>query len=214
MTARVFLAALLCAVLTAQVHAAVLDIAVVDSKGRVARNAVVTLTPENASVASRVPDKATIDQRREVYLPLVTILRVGGSLTFTNNDTTMHQVYSFSPIKQFQFETDKGEVSKPVVFNKPGIAVIGCNIHDNMLAYVFVTDAPLAALSDATGHARLTSLPVGTYRARVWHPNLTAEKMPPSVPVSVTADNAALSLVLPIAVMPERGMKHKHTQEY
>ena len=215
MTARISLAAaLLCALLIAHAHAAMLDITVVDAKGKPARDAVIAITPENSKISSHAPSSGVIDQRRETYLPRVTILRVGGSLVFTNSDTTMHQVYSFSAIKQFQFETDKGQTSKPVIFDKAGIAAIGCNIHDNMVAYVFVSDAPFAVLTDAKGHTRIGDLPVGSYRARVWHPNLTAGKTPASVPVSITEKNGSLSLTLPISLMPDRGMKHKHTQEY
>ena len=84
-----------------------------------------------------------IDQRNETFLPLVTIVRKGGQVIFTNNDTTMHQVYSFSPIKQFDFEIDEGRHSEPVVFDKPGVASIGCNIHDHMITYVYVADTPV-----------------------------------------------------------------------
>lgn len=215
MTARIVLAALvLCAAFDARAHAASLDINVVDTKGKAARDVVVTLMPERGRIDARAPERGVIDQRRETYLPLVTIIRVGGSLIFTNNDTTMHQVYSFSPIKQFQLETDRGQTSKPVIFEKPGVAAIGCNIHDNMVAYVFVSDAPFAVLSDANGHARLSDIPQGSYRARIWHPNLPAGKTPPSVTVAVGEKNGNLTLALPIALAPDRGMKHKHTQEY
>src|SRR5690348_15477672 len=88
--------------------AATVDVQISDSGGRPAANAVVSLTSQSGTpdVDTRLPAEAIIDQRKETFLPLVSIVRRGGRVIFTNNDTTMHQVYSFSPIKQFAFEVD------------------------------------------------------------------------------------------------------------
>src|SRR6185437_15185551 len=151
----------------ATANAATVEINVADSGGVPAANAVVSLVADNSMPASgpRTPEKSIIDQRHETFLPLVVIVRRGGNVVFTNNDTTMHQVYSFSTIKQFQFEIDKGQISKPVIFDKAGVAAIGCNIHDNMVAYVYVADAPFAAITDASGHAEIPDVPEGQYTA-------------------------------------------------
>jgi plastocyanin len=116
--------------------AATVSITVTDAKGAPASNAVVSLAPDSRALAipAHAPEKSIIDQRHETFIPLAVVLRKGGEVVFTNHDTTMHQVYSFSPVKQFQFEIDKDQVSKPVQFDKTGVAAIGCNIHDNMVA--------------------------------------------------------------------------------
>src|ERR1700691_1738378 len=100
---RVTLASLLLLLAVAPVEAATLDVDVTDSEGHPAANAVVSLVADGAPVASHVSEKAIIDQRHETFLPLVVVVRKGGHVIFTNNDVTMHQVYSFAPIKQFQF---------------------------------------------------------------------------------------------------------------
>src|SRR5437763_4137833 len=95
------------------------DVAVVDRSGRPLSDAVVELSAlaPPAIAPARLPSgEAIIDQRHETFLPLVTVVRKGGHVIFTNNDSTMHQVYSFSPIKQFAFEIDEGQRSPPVVF--------------------------------------------------------------------------------------------------
>src|SRR5215469_11817836 len=112
------------------------EVDVADAHGRPLADAVVELTPAVTSPGAGpggLPLESIIDQRHETFLPLVTLIRKGGHVIFTNNDTTMHQVYSFSPIKQFAFEIDKGQRSDPVTFEKPGVAAIGCNIHDQMI---------------------------------------------------------------------------------
>ena len=194
------------------VHAATVDVAVTDSRGGPATNAVVSLTAD-AAVASRVSARSVIDQQHETFLPLVVVVRKGGEVVFTNNDATMHQVYSFSPIKQFQFELDRGQVSKPVVFDKAGVAAIGCNIHDNMVAYVFVADAPFAAVTDAGGHVEFRDVPDGAWHASVWHPFLKAGK-PPAPSALAVAGNASLTLTAPLSASSMPAMSRMHKSDY
>src|SRR5437867_1730306 len=132
-----------------------------DTGGRPAANAVVALVSDaNAQATpSNLPTEAVVDQRKETFIPLVTIIRKGGHVVFTNNDTTMHQVYSFSPTKQFELEIDEGHRSAPVIFDKGGVASIGCNIHDRMITYVFVADTPWAAITDRAGRAQIANIP-------------------------------------------------------
>jgi plastocyanin len=194
--------------------AATVDIAVTDSNGAPAANAVVSLASQTSTIAMppRTPEKSIIDQRHETFLPLVVVVRQGGSVVFTNNDVTMHQVYSFSPIKQFQFEIDQGQMSKPVVFPQPGVAAIGCNIHDAMVAYVFVADAPFAAVTDVHGVAQFRDVPDGRYRAMVWHPQMRIGRQPPPTALTVAGAGAKLSLVVPLSAQP--AMSHMHKSDY
>ena len=192
-------------------NAATVDVAAVDKNAMPAPDTVITLEPDGSPAAvTHLPEKAVIDQRDETFIPLVVIVRKGGRVVFTNNDETMHQVYSFSPIKQFQFVIKQGEVSAPVVFDQPGIAAVGCNIHDQMIAYVFVADAPFAAVSDSQGHAEIRDVPPGHYRLSLWHPQLPIGEAPPSQTVAVDERGASLSPALPIAVTAMHGMKHMH----
>ncbi|MBV9991732.1 MAG: methylamine utilization protein [Alphaproteobacteria bacterium] len=179
-----------------------------DANGKPAANAVVALANDTAQPASHVPPRSVIDQQHETFLPLVVLVRKGGEVVFTNNDTTMHQVYSFSAIKQFQFEIDKGQVSKPVIFDKAGVAAIGCNIHDNMVAYVFVADAPYAAITDAKGTAELRDVPDGAWHASVWHPQSRIGKQPAPTALAVAGDTR-LALKIQISAAPAMSRMHK-----
>src|SRR4051794_30301267 len=91
---------------------------VIDQDGHPVPNAVVTLVPDTKATmpaaSTRLPPDKTIDQRDETFLPLVTILPKGGHLTFSNNDQTTHQVYSFSAAKQFEITLARGEKSQPI----------------------------------------------------------------------------------------------------
>ncbi|HEX3431555.1 MAG TPA: hypothetical protein VHT03_11775 [Rhizomicrobium sp.] len=194
------------------------EVSVVDKSDRPLPDAVVELlAPDEPSPSASLkepPSEAVIDQRHETFLPLVTLIRKGGHVVFTNNDTTMHQVYSFSPIKQFAFEIDESQHSLPVVFDKAGIAVIGCNIHDRMITYVYVAGSPLAAETDRTGLASFGNLPPGNYRGTVWHPQLAPGVQPQRFVFAVAESGARAKVMLPVNGATAGAKKTMHMQMY
>lgn len=194
--------------------AGALNIAVTDSDGKPAADAVVELVPDapRPEPASRVPLQAVIDQRHETFIPLVSLIRKGGHVTFTNNDTTMHEVYSFSTIKQFEFEIDEGQRSEPVVFGLPGVAAIGCNIHDQMITYVYVAGSPFAAVTNASGDAVFSDIPAGSYHAHIWHPRLPPGEHAPSYAISVS--DAGQSATFSLKLMPPPAKRPMHMGGY
>lgn len=113
-----------------------------------------------------------IIQRDATFIPHVSLVPTGSRVSFPNRDTTRHHVFSFSPAKTFELELYLQETPPPVSFDRPGVVVLGCNIHDHMRAFIVVSDAPTAAMTDADGHVPLADLPPGTHALRVWHPRL------------------------------------------
>lgn len=168
MTKRLFLAAPLYLIgALGLVEAASLQGDVVDAKGAALGNAVVTLQGPAGGVAA--PGKAVMDQQEMRFVPSVLAVRTGTSVTFPNRDDIRHQVYSFSPAKRFELRLYQGTPSEPVVFDKPGLVVLGCNIHDWMVGYIYVTDDPWFAVSDVQGKVSFDDLPAGDYRVTLWH---------------------------------------------
>jgi hypothetical protein len=139
------------------------------------------------------------------------VIHTGGAVIFRNSDTTRHHVYSFAPIKQFEFVQKPGDVSEPIRFDRPGTAAIGCNIHDDMIAYVDVTDAPWAGVTGANGQISLTGLPAGRFTATVWHPRLRPGAAPPSQAVTLATENTTLAVSLPVLPPPR---PHAHGSLY
>lgn len=121
------------------------------------------------------PRSAEIDQRNKTFLPAVTVVQTGAAIAFPNSDNIRHQVYSFSPAKVFNIKLYSGRPSEPVVFDKPGVVVLGCNIHDKMLAWVLVVDTQWFSRTDAEGIAEISGLPAGDYELRFWHPGLQGD---------------------------------------
>lgn len=178
-------------------------VSVADKHKQPLDNAVVTLRPvstgPNDAPPSALPDSATIGQKNLTFVPLVTLVRKGGQVSFTNNDNTGHHVYSFSAIKQFQFVLKTGEQSAPVTFDESGIAAIGCNIHDQMLAYVYVSDAPFGAVTGKDGRADFSNIPDGPYTVEVWHPEFRPGEKPAVKTVTVGVDPVSASFALSVS---------------
>ena len=143
-----------------------------------------------------------ISQSKREFAPRVTLITVGTRANFPNFDTVRHHVYSFSPIKTFELKLYAGVPGVPVVFDKPGIAVLGCNIHDNMAAWVVVADTPWFARSAASGNARIEALPPGAYRLRLWHPGMSGLPEPTSVAFTMGPSDAEHSARLAVSGEP------------
>ncbi len=155
----------------ARAGAAEADVTVTDEKGRPVAGAVVTFTPEAGAprVAPKVVEIVQVDRRFE---PELTIVPVGSHVKFPNRDEVAHHVYSFSEAKKFDIPLYSGEAPADVFFDRPGIVTLGCNIHDWMVAYVFVTATPFTAVSRDDGRVALRGLPAGKGTIEVWHPRL------------------------------------------
>jgi plastocyanin len=148
--------------------AATLTAEFVDGQGKPLTDAVLTL--QGPAPKAEPALKADMDQRDQRFAPHVLAVRTGTQIKFPNSDNIRHQVYSFSTPKRFELRLYGGTPSDPVLFDKPGVVVLGCNIHDWMLGYVYVTDDPWFGVSDDKGTLTLDQLPAGHYSATLWHP--------------------------------------------
>lgn len=154
--------------------AADVSVKVTDKAGKPLADAVVSMVSTGAAAAPST-GVARVDQVDMEFKPLVSAVQAGTRVEFPNSDNTRHHVYSFSPTKTFDIKLYANRPASPVQFDKSGTVVLGCNIHDHMVAWVRVVDSPWFAVSDASGNVRITGAPAGEYRLVVWHPSLAAE---------------------------------------
>jgi plastocyanin len=166
--------------------AASLSVDVSDASGAPLADAVVFAEPASGQAVPKSTHGAEIEQRKRQFNPLVTVIQAGTEISFPNNDSVKHHVYSFSPAKIFDLPLYSGKAAAPQLFDKPGTVVLGCNIHDQMIAYVEVVDTPFFGKTDAAGKVKLDGLPPGKYRLKAWHYNL-----PLAVPFTEQALNLA-----------------------
>ena len=137
-----------------------------------------------------IPDQLTtqrILQKDLIFTPSLLPVRTGTKVEFPNLDDTYHNVFSFSPAKRFDLGRHRPE-DKPVpsqVFDKPGMVTLRCDIHEHMRAIVLVLDTPHFVICDDKGNFKLSGLPAGNYKLKVWlNSRTTLEK-----PVKLTGSN-------------------------
>ena len=159
--------------------AGAVEVRVTDAAGKPLANAVVFLESREAKAASKPAPGTEIAQADRQFVPQVTVVPVGTAVSFPNRDTVRHHVYSFSAAKKLEIKLYVGTPAAPVVFDQPGIAVLGCNIHDNMAAWVVIVETPWYGQSGADGRVAWPQVPAGSYRLRSWHPSL-----PPGAPAA------------------------------
>lgn len=181
------------------------------AKGEPVADAVVTLTPLEG--AARAPAAAAtrveVAQEDEQYQPYLSIVRTGTTVEFPNKDRIQHHLYSVSEPKKFEKPLYGPGAHEAVVFDRPGVVTLGCNIHDWMVAYVVVVDTPWFAKTDRAGVAQ-ASAPAGRYRLEVWHPRLLDPKTRrPAPPVAreVTLGPGGLAEEFTLALAPDRRIR-------
>jgi plastocyanin len=112
--------------------------------------------------------RARMDQKGEQFVPHVLAITVGTSVDFPNSDTTFHSVFSLSRPKQFDLGRYKPGRTGTVIFDRPGIESVFCDIHSHMSAYILIFSHPFFAVTDDDGRYSIPSVPAGTYSVAVW----------------------------------------------
>jgi plastocyanin len=190
--------------LTAPVAAATLTVRVLDTAGHPVRDAVVTLYPSVGARGPRTTGHYVVSQQNLQFHPFLTIVPVGADVSFPNFDNTKHHVYSFSPAKRFELKLFAKDQSRTVHFDKPGVVALGCNIHDQMSAFIVVTDSAWTARTNGQGLASFNDAPNAAGRVTVWHPYLRAlgGTMQQAVAPGQRSANFSVRLRAPPPAMP------------
>jgi hypothetical protein len=155
-----------------------LSVTVRGADGKPVPDAVVTVHPggQPTKGAIKFPWPYRVAQQNIQFSPFVLIVPTGAEVSFPNFDKVRHHVYSFSAGNKFELKLYGKEENRTVKLATPGVAAIGCNIHDQMVGFIRVVDTAYAAKTDASGVATINDIPSGAVVARVWHPYLRAMK--------------------------------------
>ena len=165
-----------------------------DTAGRPLPDTVIAIELNGLPVLAGANATAQLAQQERQFRPYVLVVQTGTAISFPNFDTVRHHVYSFSAIKKFDIKLYVGTPAKPEVFDKPGVATLGCNIHDRMTAHIVVVDTPIFAKTDATGQVKL-DLPPGQHVMLSWNPRLGVPTLSRQA-ISVGAAGGHLDLTL------------------
>jgi plastocyanin len=124
--------------------------------------------------------KKEVAQKDLAFLPSLLPVQVGTKVEFPNLDDTYHNIFSYSPAKRFDLGRYRPE-ERPipsVVFDKPGLVTLRCEIHEHMRGLLLVLDTPYFTLTDAEGRFRLSGLPSGRYTLKAWIDSKTTREQP------------------------------------
>ena len=177
---RAFAVVVLALGISSPIAAATIDARVTDTRGNGVTDAVVYAISAGRTLplAKRT---AVMDQKNRMFIPHVLPVQVGTSVRFPNSDDIRHQVYSFSPAKTFQLPLYAGTPASPLLFDKAGVVTLGCNIHDQMNAFIIVLETPYFEKTAGDGRAALSDVEGGRYTLHVWYPDMRTEPPPQSV---------------------------------
>ena len=182
--------------------------------GHALAGAVVSARPLDAPARRAAPVHAVMDQVNRAFAPDLLVIPAGSTVAFPNSDSVSHQIYSFSAAKRFQLPLYHGKPYPPVQFDQTGVITLGCNIHDEMLAYLLVTDAPYFGRTDAQG-VWSADVVRGRYQVTIWHPRLRESAADLERELTVgDADRAELTLHLLKSLQPAPIADRPHSWDY
>ena len=140
--------------------------------------------------------KFIMDQQNLTFNPHILPIPVGASVDFPNNDKVDHNIFSLSRTKKFNLGSYKPGDNKTVLFDKPGIVELRCDVHAEMAAYIMVLKNPYFAVTDDQGRFEIPDskhieqngikgmkdLPAGNYVLKIWHEKLKTQKQTVTIP--------------------------------
>lgn len=182
--------------------AADLTVTLRDAKGAPVRDAVVMYYPASGTPAPKVAGPYRVAQHNIQFEPFVTVVPVGAKVNFPNLDPVRHHVYSFSKGNKFELKLYGRDESRSITFDTAGVVALGCNIHDQMLAFIRVVDTPWAAKTDGAGVVVLHGAPAGAGSVKIWHPFLKGANNEIARPVSLAASGGAQTIAVELRPPP------------
>lgn len=154
----------LMALIATAAHSEPLQVTLTDANGQPLEFAVVSVPGE----PGRPMEQAIMDQIDVQFRPHVLTVPVGSKVLFPNSDNIRHHVYSFSPAKTFETQLYANEARPTIAFDTAGIVALGCNIHDQMRGYIYVSPHQQSMVTDATGQVTVNLN--GDTELYIWHP--------------------------------------------
>jgi len=121
-----------------------------------------------------------MNQKNSVFVPHVLPVLAGTTVDFKNSDDVAHNV--FTPDKnadKFNLGTwPSGEIRSHTFekrCDKVCDAVMLCNVHPEMEAFVLIMENPYFAVANDSGYFEIPKVPAGGQTIRIWHPTMDAE---------------------------------------
>ncbi|OYU45927.1 MAG: plastocyanin [Burkholderiales bacterium PBB4] len=194
-------------------QAATLQVTVLDRDGKPAPDAVVVVTPSvRGTPKSRPPLNAVVSQEKMQFIPAVTVVGVGATVRFINNDAWNHHVRMSLPGAALGAVSEAAEGNALLLPGKTdgkpasgaelvmdrvgatGASLLGCFIHGSMRGHIYVADSPWTVKTGDNGTVTFDDLPEGPATLKVWHPAQIVDKATQSITLSNSPGTATFQL--------------------
>ena len=146
---------------------------------------VVYLEPIDEIFLAKTDKTIEIGQLNKSFTPYVSVVQLGDTVNFANQDDITHHIYSPIGANKFEFKIYAGKNQSKNDFTEVGEVAMGCNIHDWMSGYLLILNTPIFDQTNEQGMAVLNAEQTGNYRLTVWHPQLSVADHKMSKPILV-----------------------------
>lgn len=111
-----------------------------------------------------------LDQKECTFIPHVQVIPTGASVELRNGDPLMHNLHSYS-MKNSSFNESIPGGGQPITktFQFREVIKVGCDVHKWMSAWIVVHDNPYFCITAEDGSYKITNIPPGKYKLRIWH---------------------------------------------
>ena len=176
------------------------QITVVDQNGTPLKGIVVEVVGPDSAQSNNEP--AVMKQIEQQFVPHILAVQQGTHVLFPDTDNVRHHVYSFSSAKTFEIAIGQQNIPREIHFDKPGIAELGCNIHDWMLGYIYIAQSAWFMQTNDSGQARFSNIPAGQHHIKIWHPRLNNTDIQILHPLIISGQQAELTITLTEPIAP------------
>lgn len=166
---KIIHAFLLFVIMLPSIVCAQVKIQLLDQDGQPVSQAVISIP--SVIVSNSVAQTAIMDQVNKQFVPHVLLVNQDQLVSFPNSDDIRHHVYSFSEPKPFEIKLYRGTPIAPNLFDQPGVVILGCNVHDHMVGYIYVADNSMASVTDEKGMAVFEIQ--APEEVKIWHSRLS-----------------------------------------
>ena len=184
--------------------AQLVEVQVIDQHGKPVQDAVIEIVGMPPMIDTS--ETVIVDQIKKQFVPDQVVIQKSQSVAFPNSDNVRHHVYSFSNAKQFEIRLYKGVSGDPMLFDSSGIVVLGCNIHDSMVGYIYIANGNHTLTTNENGVAsfnRPQSMTASSISLKVWHRHLSSDSEK-RIDLKVTSTQAKVVQKVELLTPPAR----------
>jgi plastocyanin len=174
---------------------------------------VVWLEPVNGKAPVPAGGRARMIQKDKTFTPHILAVGVGTTVEFPNFDPIFHNAFSNYDGKVFDIGLYPPGTSRSVLFQRPGIVRVFCNIHAAMSAVIAVLDTPYSTITKKDGSFAIPAIPPGDYRLHLFHERATAATLA-AAERRVTVTEAGATALGTIAISESGFIAEPHMNKY